>query len=382
MAKPMVATERRADDDRFRALLDAAVDAIVLIDGQGLIARFNHAAERLFGFSEAELQGRNVSVLMPARIAAEHDSYLERYQRTREARIIGIGREVTGQRRDGTQFPLELSVGEFRHAHETGFVGILRDLSERVQQREAEAAARREIDELNASLAHSGRLNLLGEMASGIAHEVNQPITAIAAYAGACQRLLQSGAIEVAELRDVLDKIRAQAERAGQVINGLRVLARRQEPVQLRVNVNRLVNEIARLMDFELRASGWRLVFDLQANLPAVKADAVQIQQVLLNLVRNSFEAMLEQAHGDSVEISTAAAVGEVWIRVRDSGPGVQPAFRKRLFEPFQTTKDNGMGLGLSICQSIAQAHDGRLSYVDDGRPGACFELRLPVASD
>lgn len=378
----MEVTERRADDDRFRALLDAAVDAIVLIDGQGLIARFNHAAERLFGYQESELLGRNVSVLMPPRIAAEHDGYLERYQRTREARIIGLGREVTGQRRDGTQFPLELSVGEFQHGSEAGYVGILRDLSERVRLRDVEVAARREIDELNASLAHSGRMNLLGEMASGIAHEVNQPITAIAAYAGACQRLLQADGIDAAELREILDKIRAQAERAGEVINGLRVLARRQEPVQLRVNVNRLVNEISRLMDFELRASGWTLKFDLQADLPEVHADAVQVQQVLINLVRNSFEAMLEEAHGDSVEISTSAAVGEVCIRVRDSGPGVRAAFRKRLFEPFQTTKDGGMGLGLSICQSIAQAHGGRLSHVDDGRPGACFELRLPVASD
>lgn len=381
-AKPHPSQDRRAADNRFGALLDAAADAIILIDGDGRITRFNHAAERLFGYSEAEVFGSNVSVLMPEPQRSEHDQYLQRYQRTGEARIIGIGREVTALRKDGGQFPMELAVGEFRHGEETGYVGILRDLTEKYRQRDTEAAVRRELEELNGRLAHASRLHLLGEMASGIAHEVNQPITAIGNYAAACRRLLKSGGMGAPELDDTLQKIGAQAERAGQVIQGLRSFARRQDPVREQADVNALVRDLVKLVDFDLRSSGWRLALDLAPDLPPVSVDSVQIQQVLLNLVRNGMEAMLEQAHGDRVEVSTAAAPGEVVIRVRDCGPGVSPAMRDHLFEPFHSSKSDGLGLGLSICQSIAATHRGRLELVEDGQRGACFALRLPVAGD
>lgn len=374
--------ERRALDNRFRALLDAAVDAIILIDGDGRITRFNHAAERLFGYAEADVLGANVSALMPEPQRSEHDGYLAQYRRTRKPRIIGIGREVTARRKDGGRFPVELAVGEFRHGDEVGYVGILRDLTEKYRQRDAEASVRRELEELNGRLAHASRLHLLGEMASGIAHEVNQPITAIASYASACRRLLKSGGLGAPELDQTLEKIASQAERAGQVIQGLRNFARRQDPVRETVDVNPLVEGLVQLVDFELRSSGWRLVLELAPGLPQVSVDSVQIQQVLLNLIRNSMEAMLEHADGDVVRITTSAAPGEVVVHVRDCGPGVSAAMREHLFDPFHSSKQGGLGLGLSICQSIMGAHRGRLEYVDDGRPGACFALRLPAASD
>lgn len=375
-------------DDRFSALLDAAVDAVVLIDARGRIARFNAAAERLFGYSEAEVVGRNVSMLMPEPYRSEHDDYIGRYQRTGEARIIGIGREVVACRKDGVRFPIDLSVGEFSSQGERGFVGILRDISERKTQERrlrenAETLQRMygEVEDLRSRLAHAARIGTLGEMVSGIAHEVNQPLTAIATYANACRRLLQSGAASTGELVEALEKIGAQAERAGQVIRGLRSLVRKRDSVREQLDVNQLIGEVARLLEFELRDSGWRLQLELDPALPAVLCDGVQLQQVVLNLARNGIEAMGERASGDFLEIRTgAAAPGYVEIAVSDCGPGIGDAVAAHLFEPFYTTKPQGMGLGLSICQSIVAAHGGDLRYARNDAGGTTFTLRLPAA--
>jgi len=384
-------------EDRLSALLDAAVDAIVLIDPRGLITRFNRAAQALFGYDESEVYGRNVSMLMPPPYRGEHDGYIERYEQSGEARIIGIGREVVAQRRDGSTFPIDLAVGEFRREPvgtgrrggdqgEHGFVGILRDITARKAQeqqlRETAEELRRafvEAEELRSRLTHAGRLGTLGEMVSGIAHEVNQPLTAIATYASACKRLLLSGQAQPQELAGVLDKISTQAERAGQVIRGLRKLARRQDQVALPMDINQLVAEVARLVEFEFRNAGWDLNQWLTPDLPSVTGDAVQLQQVVLNLLRNAVEAMTESATGDSVELSTELRGGLVEIRVEDRGPGLAPGADERLFEPFFTTKPQGMGLGLSICKSIISAHGGDLSYEAREGGGACFRIRLPT---
>jgi len=389
---PMTAAE-----DRLGALLDAAVDPMILIDPRGSITRFNAAAERIFGYSAAEVLGRNVSMLMPDPYQREHDGYLERYNRTDNPRIIGIGREVVALRKDGSTFPIDLSVGEFRRGPsaearresdqgEHGFVGILRDITARKEQERqlrsnAEALQRMfsEAEELRARLTHAGRLGTLGEMVSGIAHEVNQPLTAIASYASACRRLLQSGQSDPAELAAVLDKISAQAERAGQVIRGLRTLARREEAMRDRLDVNQLVADVARLVTFEFRTAGWRLDLQLAPELPPVLCDGVQIQQVVLNLLRNAIEAMSETAGGDTVELVTELQAGQVQVRVSDRGTGVAPDVVDRLFQPFHTTKPEGMGLGLSICKSIIAAHGGELRYEPHAGGGAIFTIRLPV---
>lgn len=367
-------------ESRLAALLDAAVDAMILIDERGSITRFNPAAERMFGYAQAEVAGRNVSLLMPEPYRSGHDEYIKRYARTGERRIIGIGREVTGCRKDGTTFPLDLSVGEFRraaeqpgHRGEHGFVGILRDLTE-PKAREHEA------EDLRTRLNHVGRLGTLGEMVSGIAHEVNQPLTVIANYASACRRLVESGGIDAAELGSTLEKIGAQAERAGQVIRGLRALVRRRDEVRARLDCAPLVREVSRLVDFEARQAGFRLELDLAEGLPPVLGDAVQIQQVVLNLIRNGLDAMQERATGDTIEVSAAAREGAVEITVTDCGPGLAPEMEEHLFEPFFTTKPQGIGLGLSICKSIVAAHGGELSAGRAPAGGACFRLRLPVA--
>src|SRR5690349_18866138 len=309
------AAEPTVAESRFNALLDAAVDAIILIDPRGRISRFNVAAERMFGYTEAEVIGHNVSMLMPEPYRSQHDGYLHRYGSTGERRIIGIGREVEARRKDGSTFPIDLSVGEFQaqpvptgHHRRTdddqqdhGFVGIIRNLTERkAQTREAEG--------LRARLTHVGRLGTLGEMVSGIAHEVNQPLTAISNYASACRRMVQSGTIGGEELAGALDKIGAQAERAGQVIRGLRALVRRRDEQREPLDVNQLIRDVIKLVEFEVRQAGYHLVLQLSEPLPAVSGDAVQIQQVVLNLIRNGLDAMLERAGGDRIAVETVVA--------------------------------------------------------------------------
>ena len=376
-------------ESRFNALLDAAVDAIILIDARGRVTRFNFAAERMFGYAEAEVVGRNVSMLMPEPYRSQHDGYLHRYETTSERRIIGIGREVEAQRKDGSTFPIDLSVGEYRTATgpsdlhrraedsqtEHGYVGIIRDLTERkAQTREAEG--------LRARLTHVGRLGTLGEMVSGIAHEVNQPLTAISNYASACRRMVQAGTISGEELASTLEKIGAQAERAGQVIRGLRALVRRRDEVREPLDVNRLIRDVIKLVEFEVRQAGYRLVLELSEPLPATIGDPVQIQQVVLNLIRNGLDAMLERAGGDTIRVETRVEQGKVEVRVTDSGPGIPRALEQRLFEPFFTTKPQGIGLGLSICKSIIGAHQGELTGETAPGGGALFRVRLPKVED
>jgi two-component system, LuxR family, sensor kinase FixL len=373
LAPPTVA------ESRFNALLDATVDAIILIGPDGLITRFNLAAERMFGYREPEVRGRNVSMLMPEPYRSQHDGYLDRYATTGQRRIIGIGREVVGQRKDGTTFPLDLSVGEFRTTPgpqgDHGYVGIIRDLTERkAQTREAEA--------LRGRLTHVGRIGTLGEMVSGIAHEVNQPLTAISNYASTCRRMVLAGTIEGPELTTTLEKISAQAERAGQVIRGLRALVRRRDEVREPLDVNVLIREVTKLLEFEVRQSGYQLVLNLADALPAALGDAVQVQQVVLNLVRNGLDAMLDQPLGDTIEIATSSGEGWVQIRVRDHGPGISLTAMERLFEPFFTTKPQGIGLGLSICKSIVGAHGGELLAENAAGGGAQFRVRLPVVEE
>ena len=375
------ATQPTVAESRFTALLDAAVDAIILIDDRGRITRFNRAAERLFGYTQMEVLAKNVSVLMPEPYRGEHDGYMARYASTGERRIIGIGREVEARRKDGTTFPIELSVGEFRTTGELmpagqhGFVGIIRDLTERKAQT-------REAEELRSRLTHVGRLGTLGEMVSGIAHEVNQPLTAISNYASACRRMVLAGAIEGQELAATLDKIAAQAERAGQVIRGLRALVRRRDEQREPLDVNRLIREVIKLVEFEVRQAGYRIDLDLAEPLPEVSGDAVQVQQVILNLIRNALDAMLEKARGDAILIETGLHEGQVEIRVTDSGPGLPAQAQQRLFEPFFTTKPHGIGLGLSICKSIVNAHRGELTGETAPAGGARFRVRLPKVGD
>lgn len=362
--------------DEFQALLEAAVDGIVVIDERGRVTAFNAAAERLFGYPAAEVIGNNVSMLMPSPYREEHDGYLENYQRTGVPRIIGIGREATGRRKDGSGFPMYLAVGEAKGPAGHRFVGIIRDLSERRQYEER-------LRQNRERLAHVGRISLMGEMAAGLAHEINQPLGAITNYAHAARRMLEAGQ-DPAEAAEALDQISMQALRAGDVIRRLRTMIRKRDSEPEQVDINAVVQGTLPLVDADARANGVRLRVELTPDLAPVRCDIVQIQQVLLNLVRNAIDAMRDEglARRQVVIRTSRSGPTAITVEVADTGPGVEPGIVEQLFTPFHTTKSDGLGLGLSISRSLVEAHGGELGFRPSKPNGAVFMFRLPVAED
>jgi two-component system sensor kinase FixL len=373
----------------IQALLDAAVDAVVMIDHRGIISVFNRSAERLFGYPADEVVGRNVSVLMPAPWREEHDGYLERYARTGIPHIIGVGREVEGQRKDGSRFPAFLSVGRVADSDPPRFVGFVRDITpERLAlaslqaQRDHAVTRHREEQEarrLQERLTHVSRMATMGEMAAGIAHELNQPLSAIATYARASERFLNSAQPDLPETLSSLAEISLEALRAGEIIRRLRQLVSSQPDDHVPTQVNELVRDLGVLMQADARVHRTQIDFELEPTLPLLRADRTQLQQMVLSLVRNAIEALTDAGTtGRKVIVRTSRAPDRrIELSVCDNGPGVAPGMVDRLFMPFVTTKANGTGLGLAISQTIAQAHGATLAYRANEPAGACFYARF-----
>ena len=362
--------------EEFQALLDAAVDGIILIDHQGCVQTFNRAAERLFGYPAQEVLGANVSMLMPEPDRSDHDRYLARFRATRAPHIIGSGREVEARRKDGSVFPIFLSVGVVEGTEPPRFVGFVQDISFR---RRAEEETHR----LQERLTHVSRLATMGEMSAGIAHELNQPLTAVANYAQACDRLLGLADPDIAEVRDALRQITAQAVRAGDIIRRLRMLARNDVVKREPTDINHLVGELTELIQLDAKTRHVQYTLDLAGALPPVEVERAQIQQVILNLVRNALEALAESS-ADAREVTVRTRLlseGDMEIAVWDNGPGVSPAIAPRLFDPFCSSKPTGTGLGLAISRTIVKSHQGTLNYRPNVPRGACFVVRLPLAS-
>lgn len=351
------------------SILDTVPDALIVIDRQGLIHSFSVAAERLFGFSAAEVAGQNVSMLMPSPYREEHDRYLARCSATGERHIIGIGRMVVGQRKDGSTFPLEVTVGEVNLPGAHLFTGFVRDLTER-KDRE------RRVGELQAELVHLSRLTDLGQMVSALAHEVNQPLTAMALYLSAVRRRVAAG--DQQGVQQAVERIAAQGERAVQIIQRLRDQVAKREAER---RVESLTKTIEEASGLALLGADQGLKLEIRVDRNAAEAviDKVQIQQVLLNLMRNAAEAMDGSARRE-LSISTARAGDMVEISVCDTGHGLAESVRARLFEPFVTTKPDGMGVGLSVCRSIIEAHGGELCAEDGAGGGTIFRLTVPGA--
>ncbi len=360
----------------LRALLDAAVDAIIVIDEQGSITTFNRAAEILFGYTAAEAVGRPVDMLMPEPYRSQHPGYMQRYLVTGEARIIGIGREVFGQHSSGAVFPMALSVGEAATQNGRHFVGIVRDLS---KERRAEQKTR----SLEARLTHVGRFNLMGEMAAGIAHEINQPLSAIATYAQAARRILEREQPGMQTLIDVCRKIDEQALRAGRVIENLRKFIRKQDVRTELVDVNAVVADAMNLVNADAHAEGILVRVKYTDDLSPVRCNPIQLQQVLLNLTRNAVDAMRVSVGKDrGIEVTTEPAGDGVRIEVKDYGPGVSPQLGDNIFHPFVTTKREGLGVGLAISRTIVQSCGGTLVYRDNPDGGAIFTMEMPAARE
>ena len=368
------ATKPRRDLD---ALLDAAVDGIILIDHTGRIEVFNQAAERLFGHAAQEIIGHNIKELMNAEDAQAHDGYVARFIATRIPHIIGKGREVNARRKDGTVFPAFLSVGLVSGSDPPRFFGFIQDVS---AQRQRDEEARR----LQDRLWHVSRLATMGEMASGIAHELNQPLAAIANYAQACDRLLSKPDADIPEIRDALKEITGQAVRAGDIIRRLRGLASRSSGAARSTDVNALISELTDLVKWDLRAHEVQYRLELAAALPLLDVHPDQIQQVVLSLIRNAVESLAHSGHGerDITVRTTLTDQKDVEITVCDNGPGVPPQLVSRLFDPFYTSKATGTGLGLAMSRTIVGQHHGTLTYRPNVPSGACFVVRLPHRSE
>jgi two-component system sensor kinase FixL len=502
--KPVEPADNRDLQSRYEALrlrleatLNAAVEALVITDERGIIETFNPAAESMFGYRAEEVIGLNVACLMPKPDHDRHDRYISDYKQTGNRRIIGIGRETWGRRKDGTQFPIDLAIGEIR-TEPRKFIGTIRDITWRKSAEAALSAREAELrllidnapvgifmsdsdcriravnpafcrligrpatelvgtifDELVSSeereamivhrrtiasggtpgtleisivrgdasvarcdlncgmtvvddeqlfigqivdrstefameaemrdqrerLAHVGRLLTMGEMASGIAHEITQPLTAIATYAQATRRMFANGINNQAAFSEALEQIAKQAERAGDIIQRLRGFMRREETHSELVDINEQLRAVVRLADVDLRHHDTRVEWLLTTGLPAVQADAIQVQQVALNLIRNAIDAM------DGAGVRSRVVTIRSWradnrnveFSVADRGPGIRLEDRERLFAPFFTTKSQGMGLGLSISSSIVQSFGGRLWYSEAPGGGAQFNVSLPA---
>ncbi len=505
---PQRADERRpgrSSDREFRALLDAAVDAIVVIDHLGTVEEFSLAAERMFGYSAEEVIGHNVKLLMPEPYRSAHDGYLARYLETGYTQIIGVGREIVSRRKDGSTFPCELAVGRILDAEPPRYVGFIRDLTlhkaagEQLKRSEAELrlaqalanlgnyvvhprgdgpdyfsaqlyrildvpvdgpnvtreefferwvhpadrarvleafhrldAGKPSLDieyqvvlrdgrtrhlhhiaqavleddgrvlkhvgtihditdrrhaeddarQLQDRLTHFSRLSTMGEMAAGLAHEINQPLSAIATYSQACQRLLRQPEPDIQDVISALEQVNAQALRAGEVIRRLRNFVKNREVKREWVDCGRLLDDLRTLAETDARLHNVQLRIEAEDGLPAVHADPIQLQQVVLNLVRNAIDAMAEcpEDRRDIVLMARREGEGEIQVTVADQGSGLAPGAAEHLFNPFFTTKASGTGLGLAISHSIIRAHGGRLWHTSNGPFGTCFHFTLPAS--
>jgi two-component system, LuxR family, sensor kinase FixL len=359
----------------LRAILETSPDGLITIDENGIVQSFNPAAERMFGHSAAEVIGHNVSCLMPSPYREEHDAYLERFLRTGEKRIIGIGREVLGQRKDGANFPMELAVGEVRAEGRRFFAGFVRDVSARQR-------AEQRVQELQSELVHVSRLSAMGEMASALAHELNQPLTAAINYAQTARGVLERRLGEDAgDVMSLLEKTVQQTSRAGQIIRRLRQFIAKGETERTLEDLNTVVEEASALALIGARDKGIAARRQLERGLPPVLLDKIQIQQVITNLIRNSIDA-LEGVTRREIVISTGRAGDHaVEIAIADTGSGLAHEIIDRLFHPFVTTKPSGLGIGLSICRSIVDGHGGRLWASDNPGGGTIFHVSLPTSA-
>jgi len=367
-----VASEQLAiSHAHLRSILETVPDAMVVIDERGMIQSFSAAAERLFGFTTSEVQGRNVSSLMPAPYRHEHDGYLGHYLATGERKIIGVGRIVVGQRKDGGTFPMELSVGEVAQQGRRQFIGFVRDLTQR-QDRE------RLLHEVQSELLHVSRLSTMGEMASALAHELNQPLSAIASYLQGSRRLLQNSPDDRAPMiMDAMSKAAEQAGRAGQVIRRLRDFIARGETEKRIESIKKLVEEAAALALVVAKDHAVRMNLRLDPSIDLVLVDKIQIQQVLLNFLRNALEAM-HASERRELSVSTSPAEDDmIAVDIADTGCGIPPEIASQLFKPFVTTKQQGMGIGLSISRTIIESHGGRITVEPNPGGGTIFRFTL-----
>jgi two-component system sensor kinase FixL len=361
----------KQNEARLRSILETVPDATIVIDENGIILSFSSAAERLFGHAAEDVRGKNVNVLMPPPYRQEHDRYLYRYHATGERRIIGIGRIVVGQRKDGTTFPMELAVGEVQFEGKREYTGFVRDITQRTE-------SERRLQSVQAELVHVSRLTEMGQMAAGLAHELNQPLAAIGNYIAASQRLTEQG--KSAEAMSAAQKATEQVKRAGEIIRRLRDFVKRGDSEKHEEQLANVIEEATALGFAGMKSLGAKIELRVRPDAASAFIDKIQIQQVLVNLIRNALEAMTDSSRRELVIATAPRDADWVEIRISDTGSGLAPEVRDKLFQPFVSTKSGGMGVGLSICRSIVEAHGGDLIAGNNEGGGATFSMTLPRA--
>ena len=356
----------------FEALISTAVDGIMVIDAHAVVQVYNRACERLFGYGADEVVGRNVRMLMPEPYRTAHDGYVFGYVATGEKHIIGIGREVSGLRKDGTVFPMNLSVGEGLVDGQRIFVGIITDLSER-------QARDKRIQDLQTEMWHVSRLTDMGQVAAGLAHELNQPLTAILNYTNTGRDIAREGADR--DLEAIFGRIAEQTSRAGNIIRRLRSFIEKREPNRVAEDLGKTVEEAIRLGMIDAAERGIHLEMHAEPHLPPALIDRIQVQQVVVNLLKNAAEAM-EHAKTRHLTVTVKSASDRfLQVAIADTGPGLDKEVAGKLFQAFVTTKKTGMGMGLNICRSIVEAHGGRLWAEDNPGGGTIFRFDIPTAA-
>ncbi len=366
-----------AGESHLRSILATVPDAMVVIDEKGIILSFSAAAEKMFGYAEAEVVGENVSMLMPSPDRERHDRYLENYRKTGVRKIIGIGRVTTGRRRDGNTFPMELAVGEAWIEGQRIFTGFIHDVTQRQQ-------VELRLQDLQSELAHVGRVSEMGTLASSLAHELNQPLTAIANYCEGAASLLEGkpDAETIATVREALEGATAESIRAGEIVRRMRDFLSHGQTEHRVEDLPRLITEANALALVGSREHGIEVQVSLDPKADQVFVDRVQIQQVLVNLIRNAIEAMADSAVRSLTISSSAGPDGLVTICVEDTGSGISDDLAPQLFQPFITSKQAGMGIGLSICRTIVEAHGGRIWFEPRPEGGTIFSFTLPAVGE
>jgi two-component system sensor kinase FixL len=359
MSDPETFAAEQIAEARWHTLINSAVDGIIVIDAHGRIETFNAAAERMFGYTEAEVYGHGISMLMPEPDRSRHDAYLANHLETGERKVIGIGRAVVAMRKNGTTFPIHLSVGEMVIEGQKHFTGILHDLSERT--------------ELEERLREASALARLGEMAAVIAHEVKNPLAAVRGAIQVIGGRLPSASSDASIVKEIIGRLDALND----LIQDLLVFARPPKPRLLPTNLDALLRATADLLRRDPSLSALRI--QVEGETPPLPADQNLLTIVFQNLFINATHAM----HGKGVIRVTTVAVDE-WhtVEVRDEGPGIPREIRATLFRPFQTTKARGTGLGLATARRLVELHGGRISVNCPEAGGTIVRVDLPSTRD
>jgi len=370
-----LASELQIGEERFRRVVEAAPSAMIMVNQEGQITLANQQAEKTFGYPREELLGCPIEMLVPERLRSGHQGFRHDYLCDPQARPMGAGRELFGRRKDGSEVPVEIGLSPIHTSKGLLVLASIVDITER-KLAELDAARQRH------DLAHLSRVTALGELSSSLAHELTHPLTAILSNAQAAQRFLADDNVDLDEVREILNDIVTQDQRAGDVIHSLRLMLKKGELQEHcdDVDLNEVILDVVNLMRSDLINRNVTLDTDLAQKLPAITGDRVQLQQVLLNLALNGCEAMADYNSSERrLLIASQWENGAVRVSVADRGSGIPEEKMQQVFERFFTTKKEGMGLGLSVCRTIIDAHRGKIWATNDAGCGATFHFSLPI---